>query len=60
LSAAHWPDVEAGTVDEADKLHAVWDGKSASSYGGTADVVTYARKHGIPVRVIWPDGARRG
>jgi hypothetical protein len=46
-------------VDEADELYAVWDGKPARGYGGTADVVAYAREHGIPVRVIWPDGARR-
>jgi len=47
-------------VDEADELYAVWDGKPARGYGGTADVVAYAREHGTPVRVIWPDGARRG
>jgi hypothetical protein len=47
-------------VDEADELYAVWDGKPARAYGGTADVVAYARERGIPVRVIWPDGAQRG
>ena len=47
-------------VDGADELYAVWDGKPARSYGGTADVVAYAREHGTPVRVIWPDGAERG
>ena len=36
------------------------DGKPARSYGGTADVVTYAREPGAPVCVIWPDGAQRG
>ena len=46
-------------VEEADELYAVWDGKPARSYGGTADVVLYAREHGTPVRVIWPDGAQR-
>lgn len=46
-------------VDKADELYAVWDGKPARSYGGTADVVAYAREHGTPVRVIWPDGAHR-
>jgi hypothetical protein len=46
-------------VDEADELFAVWDGKPARAYGGTADVVPYARAHGTPVRVIWPDGAQR-
>jgi hypothetical protein len=47
-------------VDQADKLYAVWDGKPAWAYGGTADVVAYAREHGVPVRVFWPDGAQRG
>jgi hypothetical protein len=47
-------------VDTADILYAVWDGLPARSYGGTADVVAYARQHGIPVQAIWPDGARRG
>jgi hypothetical protein len=46
-------------VDEADELYAVWDGKPARAYGGTADVVAYARERIIPVRVIWPDGAQR-
>jgi len=46
-------------VDEADALYAVWDGKPARGYGGTADVVAYARDRGTPVRVIWPDGAER-
>ncbi len=46
-------------VDEADELYAVWDGKPARAYGGTADVVAYAREHGTPIRVIWPDGAQR-
>lgn len=26
---------------------------------GTADVVTYARQRGVPVTVIWPEGASR-
>jgi hypothetical protein len=30
------------------------------AYGGTADVVANARERGIPVRIIWPDGAERG
>jgi hypothetical protein len=47
-------------VDQADELYAVWDGKPARAYGGTADVVAYARERGIPVRSIWPEGAERG
>jgi hypothetical protein len=46
-------------IDQADELYAVWDGQPARAHGGTADVVTYARDHGTPVRVIWPDGAQR-
>ena len=47
-------------IDQADELYAVWDGQPARAYGGTADVVAYAREHGTPVRVIWPRGAVRG
>jgi|SRR5712691_7128433 len=47
-------------VNEADELYAVWDGRPARGYGGTADVVAYARERGVPVVVIWPDGAQRG
>ena len=43
----------------ADQLWAVWDGKPARGYGGTADVVDCARDHGVPVLVVWPAGARR-
>jgi hypothetical protein len=46
-------------IDHADELYAVWDRKPGRGYGGTADVVGYARRRGIPVRVIWPDGAER-
>ena len=47
-------------VDHADILVAVWNGLPAGSYGGTADVVSYARNIGKPVEVIWPEGASRG
>lgn len=46
-------------VDRADHLIAVWDGLPARGYGGTADVVRYARERGVPVTVVWPDGAHR-
>ncbi|MEV5594099.1 hypothetical protein [Streptomyces sp. NPDC052496] len=42
-----------------DRLLAVWDGKAARGFGGTADVVAYARRTGVPVDVIWPAGATR-
>lgn len=46
-------------LEHAEELWAVWDGLPARGYGGTADVVAYARSLGLPVRVIWPDGATR-
>jgi hypothetical protein len=46
-------------VDRSDLVVAVWDGAPARGLGGTADVVTYARKHGVPVTIIWPEGASR-
>ncbi|MFE5595161.1 hypothetical protein [Streptomyces sp. NPDC056549] len=49
-------EVLVGLVDE---LVAVWDGQPAWAYGGTADVVAYAERTGVPVRVLWPEGASR-
>ncbi len=46
-------------VDRSEVLVAVWDGKPARGLGGTADVVAYARDRGVPVEVVWPEGARR-
>ncbi|WP_171983209.1 hypothetical protein [Nocardia terpenica] len=46
-------------LEAADELFAVWDGKPARGYGGTADVVAVAQHRGIPVTVVWPEGARR-
>ncbi|MFE5138921.1 hypothetical protein ACFRDV_14820 [Streptomyces fagopyri] len=46
-------------VGLADQLIAVWDGRPARGYGGTADVVAYAHSVGLPIRVIWPYGATR-
>lgn len=57
-SAAHMAGSEI-LVGLADELIAVWDGKPAWGYGGTADVVAYAERTGVPVRVLWPEGAAR-
>lgn len=46
-------------VGLVDRLVAVWDGKPARGYGGTADAVGYARRTGVPVEVVWPKGASR-
>lgn len=53
--------MEAGKrmVDESDSLLAVWDGLPGRGPGGTADVVAYARSRGVPVTVLWPEGAVR-
>ncbi|MFE6049363.1 hypothetical protein ACFQ6N_01240 [Kitasatospora sp. NPDC056446] len=57
-NAAHMAGSEA-VVGMADVVLAVWDGLPARGYGGTADVVAYARRCGVPVRVLWPEGATR-
>ncbi|GAA1965430.1 hypothetical protein [Kitasatospora viridis] len=46
-------------VQRVERLLAVWDGRPARGYGGTADVVAYAGRFGVPVTVLWPDGAVR-
>ncbi|MEU3529716.1 hypothetical protein AB0E62_38755 [Streptomyces sp. NPDC038707] len=47
-------------LQRADRLVAVWDGKPPSGKGGgTADTVLEAQAAGIPVDVVWPDGAAR-
>lgn len=46
-------------LGSVDSLIAVWDGSPSESYSGTADVVAAARERGIPVAVVWPDGAHR-
>jgi hypothetical protein len=47
-------------IDDADHLIAVWDGEPARGFGGTADVVDYARARHVPVTVVWPAGVSRG
>ncbi len=42
-----------------DELFAVWDGLPARGHGGTADVVSAARRRRVPVTLIWPDNASR-
>ncbi|MGQ4270186.1 hypothetical protein [Nocardiopsis changdeensis] len=43
-----------------ERLFAVWDGRPGTGRGGTADAVATARRHGVPVHVVWPEGAVRG
>jgi hypothetical protein len=42
------------------QLVAVWDGSPSSGRDATAHLVAYARAHGVPVEVLWPEGAARG
>jgi hypothetical protein len=47
-------------IARADRLVAVWNGEPPGEAGaGTADTVLEARAAGIPVDVVWPDGAAR-
>ncbi|WP_369200498.1 hypothetical protein [Streptomyces sp. PU-14G] len=46
-------------VGLVDRLVAVWDEQPARGHGGTADVVDYACRTGVPVDVVWPEGATR-
>ncbi len=45
-------------LGSADRLVAVWDGEGGEA-GGTGSVVRLARERGVPVDVVWPDGATR-
>lgn len=47
-------------LKRADRLVAVWNGEPPSGKGGgSADTVLEARNVGLPVDVVWPDGAAR-
>ncbi len=39
-------------VDRSDVLIALWDGHASSGRGGTAEIVTHARRRGVPVLVV--------
>lgn len=52
-------DASLRMLERADELIAVWDGKPARGYGGTADVVQAARDRNLPVTVVWPAGVMR-
>lgn len=52
-------DASLRMLERADELIAVWDGKPARGYGGTADVVRAATARALPVTVVWPEGAIR-
>ncbi|MEV0925854.1 hypothetical protein AB0I99_12075 [Streptomyces spongiicola] len=56
--AAHMAGSEI-VVGLVDQLFAVWDGKPARGYGGTADVVAHAERSGVALQIMWPEGASR-
>jgi hypothetical protein len=47
-------------ISDVEEVLAVWDGGDDSRPGSTADVVRIARARGVPVTVLWPEGAKRG
>jgi hypothetical protein len=49
-------DCGLATVDGADLMVAVWDGKAPRGLGGTADIVEHARAMQKPLILISPDG----
>ncbi|WP_030262142.1 hypothetical protein [Streptomyces sp. NRRL B-24484] len=58
-SDAAYQAANAELLRRADLVVAVWDGRPGRGLGGTADMVATARRAGVPVRVVWPDGSAR-
>ncbi|MDX3746709.1 hypothetical protein [Streptomyces sp. AK08-02] len=57
---AAYEDANRTLLDRADRLIAVWNGEPPTGKGGgTADTVIEALEAGLPVDVVWPDGAMR-
>ncbi|MFE9246422.1 hypothetical protein [Nocardiopsis sp. NPDC006938] len=54
-----YEDANETVLGGIDRLVAVWDGQPADGRGGTGDAVEAARERGVPVDVVWPEGARR-
>jgi hypothetical protein len=56
-----YEDANAVMLGMVDLILAVWDGQPSPEWkrGGTADAVAAARAAGVPVAVIWPEGAER-
>lgn len=55
-----YEDANRTLLQRADRLVAVWNGEPPTGKGGgTADTVVEAREAGLPVDVVWPDGASR-
>jgi hypothetical protein len=52
--AANWE-----LVRRVHRLVAVWDGEPGCHAASTDRTVDWARQHGIPTTILWPDGAAR-
>ncbi|MFV2197398.1 hypothetical protein [Nocardiopsis sp. LOL_012] len=56
---AAYADANEAVLGGIDRLFAVWDSKPSGGRGGTGDAVEAARTRGVPVDVVWPEGAAR-
>ncbi len=57
---AAYESANAVLLERGERLVAVWNGQPPGAKGGgTADVVVAAREAGMPVDVVWPEGAAR-
>ncbi|MGW1027732.1 hypothetical protein ACWD4J_29220 [Streptomyces sp. NPDC002577] len=55
-----YEDANRTLLQRADRLIAVWNGEPPTGKGGgTADTVIEAHEAGLPVDVVWPQGAAR-
>ncbi|MFE0865960.1 MULTISPECIES: hypothetical protein [Streptomyces] len=55
-----YEDANRALLKRADRLVAVWNGQPPSGKGGgSADTVMEAREAGLPVDIVWPQGAAR-
>jgi len=43
-------------VDRCDALIALWDGRKSRGRGGTAEIVSYAQEHGVPIAWVHAEG----
>ncbi|WP_024803430.1 hypothetical protein [Nocardia sp. BMG51109] len=57
-SPAAYRAANAALLADVDRLFAVWDGSDGEP-GGTSDAVAAALRRGVPVDIVWPEGARR-
>jgi len=52
-------DADERLVRASSTVLAVWDGSPSDGRDATAHLVAHARAHGVPVEVLWPEGAAR-